>query len=60
MILGNLFVTVDSAVTVVTTDDELIDELILSWDKLVKVVFAATIWNIICTVIIWQVKARVI
>ena len=30
MILGNLFVTVDSAVTVVTTDDELIDELILS------------------------------
>lgn len=43
MILGNLFVTVDSAITVVTTDDELIDELILSRDKLVKVVFAATI-----------------
>ena len=39
MILGNLFVTVDSAITVVTTDDE----LILSRDKLVKVVFAATI-----------------
>ena len=43
MILGNLFVTVDSAITVVTTDDKLIDELILLRDKLVKVVFAATI-----------------